>query len=99
MGELTGTWRGEFYQVGADAMLEGQLTLDIKEDSTYQLVAKRSGRGSVAESGTVTIRGRNALKERQGVLDTSVALQGHGPRHDRPHVRSAHQALRRAGAS
>lgn len=45
MGELTGTWRGVFYQVGADAMLEGQLTLDIKEDSTYQLVAKRSGRG------------------------------------------------------
>ena len=98
MGELTRTWRGEFYEVGADAMLEGQLTLDIKEDSTYQLEAKRSGGGSVTESGTVTMHGGNVtLKSDSG--DTSVALRGHAPRHDRPHVRSAHQAFRRAGAS
>ena len=76
MGELTGTWRGEFYQVGADSMLEGQLTLEIKEDATYQLVARRSGGGVVTESGTVTMRGRNVTLKSDSGYWTPLSRSG-----------------------
>lgn len=51
--DLAGTWRGEFYQVGADSQLEGEVTLEVKEDGTYQMTAKRLG----SESGVIETRG------------------------------------------
>jgi hypothetical protein len=58
-------------------MLEGQLTLDIKEDSTYQPMAKRSCGGSVAESGTVTMRGRNVTLKSDSGYWTPLSRSGH----------------------
>ncbi|HKZ04278.1 MAG TPA: hypothetical protein VJU81_02305 [Methylomirabilota bacterium] len=51
--ELAGTWQGEFYQVGADSQLEGQVTLEVKEDGSYQMTARRLG----SESGVIETRG------------------------------------------
>jgi hypothetical protein len=60
---LAGTWRGEFYQVGADSMLEGQVTLEVKEDSTYQMTARRW----VSDSGVIETRGNTVtLKSSSG---------------------------------
>ena len=76
MGELTGTWRGEFYQVGADSMLEGQLTLEIKEDATNRLVVRRSGGGVVTESGTVTMRGLDVTLKSDSGYWTPLSRSG-----------------------
>ena len=76
MGEIVGTWRGEFYQVGGDAMLEGVLTLDIKEDGTYQLVARRAGGGTATETGTVTMRGQNVTLKSDGGYWTPLSRSG-----------------------
>ena len=51
--ELAGIWRGEFYQVGGDAQLEGQVTLEVKDDGTYTMTARRLG----SESGVIESRG------------------------------------------
>ena len=51
--ELAGTWLGEFYQVGADSQLEGQVTLEVKDDGTYTMTARRLG----SESGVIESRG------------------------------------------
>ncbi|HKO21082.1 MAG TPA: hypothetical protein VJX91_00375 [Candidatus Eisenbacteria bacterium] len=76
VGEIAGTWRGEFYQVGGDAMLEGQMTLDIKQDGTYELVAKRSGGGSVTETGTVTMRGQSVTLKSDSGYWTPLSRSG-----------------------
>jgi hypothetical protein len=60
---LAGTWRGEFYQVGADSQLEGLVTLEVKEDGTYQMTARRLG----SESGVIETRGNTVtLKSSSG---------------------------------
>jgi hypothetical protein len=74
--ELAGTWRGEFYQVGGDAQLEGQVTLEVKEDGTYQMIAKRWGSGPIVESGVIEARGKTVtLKSSAG---SSTPLQRSG---------------------
>lgn len=65
--ELAGTWLGEFYQVGADSQLEGQVTLEVKDDGTYKMTAKRWGSGAIVESGVIETRGSNVtLKSTSG---------------------------------
>jgi hypothetical protein len=65
--ELAGIWLGEFYQVGADSSLEGQVTLEVKDDGTYKMTARRSGSGAVVESGVIETRGSNVtLKSTSG---------------------------------
>jgi hypothetical protein len=65
--ELAGTWLGEFYQVGADSQLEGQVTLEVKDDGTYKMTARRSGSGATVESGVIETRGSNVtLKSTSG---------------------------------
>jgi hypothetical protein len=60
---LAGTWHGEFYQVGGDSQLEGAVTLEVKEDGTYQMTAKRLG----SESGVIETRGTTVtLKSSSG---------------------------------
>jgi hypothetical protein len=74
--ELAGIWRGEFYQVGGDAQLEGQVTLEVKEDSTYHMTAKRWGAGPIVESGVIETRGKSVtLKSTSG---SSTPLQRSG---------------------
>lgn len=65
--ELAGIWRGEFYQVGGDAQLEGQVTLEVKDDGTYQMTARRWGAGPIVESGVIETRGKTVtLKSSSG---------------------------------
>ena len=74
--ELAGVWRGEFYQVGGDAQLEGQVTLEVKDDGTYQMTAKRWGAGNIVESGVIETRGNTVtLKSSSGA---STPLQRSG---------------------
>jgi hypothetical protein len=74
--ELAGLWRGEFYQVGGDAQLEGQVTLEVKEDGTYQMTARRWGAGNIVESGVIETRGNSVtLKSSSGA---STPLQRSG---------------------
>ena len=74
--ELAGIWRGEFYQVGGDAQLEGQVTLEVKDDGTYQMTAKRWGAGNIVESGVIETRGNSVtLKSSSGA---STPLQRSG---------------------
>ena len=64
--ELSGTWRGEFYQVGGDSHVYGYLTLEIKDDATYRLTSMRRGAAS-NDSGVVVANGRNVtLKSSSG---------------------------------
>jgi hypothetical protein len=65
--ELAGTWLGEFYQVGADSALEGQVTLEVKDDGTYKMTARRAGSGPAVESGVIETRGNTVtLKSTSG---------------------------------
>ena len=75
--ELVGTWTGWFRPVGgADGgggnATDGAVTLEIKDDGTYQLVETGRGRGDVAgrktsDSGVVVANGRTiTLKSSSG---------------------------------
>jgi len=60
---LAGVWRGSFVQAGGDGHVEGEMTLQIKDDATYKLVSTRRGRGDVGgrannDSGVVVANDR-----------------------------------------
>ena len=74
--ELAGVWRGEFYQVGGDAQLEGQVTLEIKDDGTYQMTAKRWGAGPISESGVIETRGRTVTLKSSAGAATPLQRSG-----------------------
>jgi hypothetical protein len=73
---LSGTWRGWFLQTGVDGHVEGDMTLEIKDDGTYRLISTRRGRGDAGgasnDSGIVVASGRTVtLKSSSG---RSIAL-------------------------
>lgn len=74
--ELAGVWRGEFYQVGGDAQLEGQVTLEVKDDGTYQMTAKRWGAGNIVESGVIETRGNTVTLKSSAGASTPLQRSG-----------------------
>jgi hypothetical protein len=74
--ELAGIWHGEFYQVGGDAQLEGQVTLEVKEDGTYQMTAKRWGSGPIVESGVIETRGKTVTLKSSSGFSTPLQRSG-----------------------
>ena len=75
--ELVGTWSGWFRQAGGSDggggnSMDGAVTLEIKDDGTYQLVETGRGRGDMAgrktnDSGVVVANGRGiTLKSSSG---------------------------------
>ena len=74
--ELAGIWRGEFYQVGGDAQLEGQVTLEVKDDGTYQMTAKRWGAGNIVESGVIETRGNTVTLKSSAGASTPLQRSG-----------------------
>jgi len=65
--ELTGTWRGTFHQIGGDGFLQGDVTLEIKEDGTYRMISTQRRGGSGNDSGVVAANGRGVtLKSSSG---------------------------------
>jgi len=74
--KLAGTWRGEFYQVGGDAQLEGQVTLEVKNDGTYQMRATRAGAGPIVESGVIETRGNTVTLKSSAGASTPLQRSG-----------------------
>jgi hypothetical protein len=70
---LSGTWHGTFWQAGGHgsggSVLEGDVTLQIKEDGTYTVTWTRRGSqtSTIRDSGIVVASGRGvALKSSRG---------------------------------
>jgi hypothetical protein len=79
-GDLSGTWRGWFNIVGGDADRQGELALEIKDDSTYTMTWTRKGSKS-SESGVVVENGRmvnlrNASGQQLSLVHDGETLYG-----------------------
>ena len=73
--QLSGTWRGSFWQVGGwSSHSEGDVTLEIKDDATYRLI---SGRGTAAnDSGVVVATGRGVTLKSSTGQSTQLMRKG-----------------------
>jgi hypothetical protein len=60
-GQLSGTWRGEIWAVGTDStsVLNRNVTLEIKDDATYQLISSRAG--TTSNDSGVAVRDGSAV--------------------------------------
>jgi hypothetical protein len=59
--QLSGTWRGEIWAVGTDStsVLNRNVTLEIKDDATYQLISSRLG--TTSNDSGVAVRDGSAV--------------------------------------
>jgi len=82
--ELVGTWNGWFRPVtGADGGggngMQGDVTLEIKDDATYRLIATGRGRADAprsTDSGVVVAKGRYVTLKSSSGRWTSLMLDG-----------------------
>ena len=74
--ELTGTWRGSFHQMGGDGFVEGDVTLEIRDDGTYRMISTQRRGGSGNESGVVAANGRGVTLKSSSGQWTSLTRKG-----------------------
>jgi hypothetical protein len=74
--ELVGTWRGTFHQMGGDGFVEGDVTLEIKDDGTYRLISTQRRGGSGNDSGVVAPNGRGVTLKSSSGQWTSLMRKG-----------------------
>ena len=73
---LAGTWRGSFHQMGGDGFVDGDVTLEIKDDGTYRLISSQRRGGSSNDSGVIAPNGRGVTLKSSAGQWTTLTRQG-----------------------